>query len=146
MFEDWTSDRVAEVFTARLDTPEEYVPGQFYQRELPALMTVIGPALGRTKIIVIDGYVSLGSEGRPGLGMHLWHHLGGAVPVVGVAKTRFRGTPEECEVTRGASRSPLFVTAAGLGLEEAKGCIRRMAGEHRLPTLLKEVDRLSRSG
>ncbi|MEF2278057.1 endonuclease V [Deinococcus sp. YIM 134068] len=146
LFEDWTSDQAVEVLSATLDNLEEYVPGQFYLRELPALMTVIQPVLSKVQTIMIDGYVSLGAEGRPGLGMHLWHALGGAVPIIGVAKTRFHGTPEECEVFRGQSRNPLFVTSVGLPLEEAKAHIRDMAGPHRIPTLLKEVDRLSRSG
>ncbi|WP_245872852.1 hypothetical protein [Deinococcus planocerae] len=88
----------------------------------------------------------MGSEQRPGLGWHLWEALAGRVPVIGVAKSRFHGTPGETEVFRGTSRSPLFVTSVGLPLEEAKGDIRGMAGAHRIPTLLKEVDRLSRSG
>lgn len=146
LFEDWTSDRASEVLTAPVAAPEEYVPGEFYRRELPALLTVIAPVLERVRGIVVDGYVSLGAEARPGLGMHLWHALGGEVPIVGVAKTRFHGTLRECEVIRGQSGRPLFVTAVGLPLEEAKEHVRNMAGKHRLPTLLGEVDRLSRSG
>ncbi|PKN30756.1 MAG: endonuclease V, partial [Deltaproteobacteria bacterium HGW-Deltaproteobacteria-21] len=49
------------------------------------------------------------------------------------------------EVFRGRSKSPLYVTAAGMDPSEAAGHIRSMHGGHRIPTLLKQVDRLSRS-
>ena len=78
--------------------------------------------------------------------MHLWRQLDGAVPVVGVAKTRFVDTPAEAELIRGTSARPLFVTAAGLSQDEAKRCIARMHGAHRIPTLLKQVDALCRAG
>jgi hypothetical protein len=38
----------------------------------------------------------------------------------------------------------LHVTAAGVQVGEAAGRIRSMAGPHRVPTLLKKVDRLAR--
>ncbi|BDP40479.1 endonuclease V [Deinococcus aetherius] len=146
LFGDWADEHPERVLTAHLGLPEEYLPGEFYRRELPALLKIIEPALPETSVIVIDGYVWLGSEQRPGLGLHLWEVLEERVAVIGVAKSRFHGTPEEAEVLRGTSRSPLFVTSVGLPLEEAKGCVLGMAGEHRIPTLLRYVDRLSRSG
>jgi deoxyribonuclease V len=40
-------------------------------------------------------------------------------------------------------RSPLYVTAAGAGAEEAAGLVASMEGPYRVPSLLKRVDRLA---
>jgi deoxyribonuclease V len=47
-------------------------------------------------------------------------------------------------VFRSDSNRPLFVTAIGVDESEARGCIKKMHGDHRLPTILKAVDRLCR--
>ena len=47
-------------------------------------------------------------------------------------------------IYRGDSAKPLFVTAVGMTLEEAKAHIASMHGEHRIPTLLRRVDQLCR--
>jgi deoxyribonuclease V len=114
-----------------------YEPGRFYLRELPPLLAVLQ---GPLDLVVIDGYVWLGPE-RPGLGAHLHEALG--VPVLGVAKTAFQGAAA-VPVLRGESRRPLFVTAAGVDVNEAAAWVRGMHGAHRVPTLLKQVDRLCR--
>ena len=41
---------------------------------------------------------------------------------------------------------PLLVSAVGMPIEEAVAGVKRMHGPHRVPTLLKRVDRLSREG
>jgi len=78
--------------------------------------------------------------------MHLWLSLAKRIPVIGVAKSNFRGTPEEAKLYRGNSRRPLFISCMGLPLDEAQNYIARMHGEYRIPTLLKSADRLSRTG
>jgi len=83
---------------------------------------------------------------RAGLGRHLADALaarGVNALVVGVAKTRFAGA-EALEVCRGASASPLFVTAAGVASDVAANDVRRMHGDYRVPTLLRRVDTLAR--
>jgi deoxyribonuclease V len=48
-------------------------------------------------------------------------------------------------VVRGTeAKRPLYVTAAGVGVDQAAAWVRSMHGPHRLPTLLKRVDRLCR--
>jgi deoxyribonuclease V len=84
--------------------------------------------------------------GRPGLGAHLYQALGRRTAVVGVAKRRFHGAGDAVPILRGTSQVPLFVTAVGIDLAEAAEGVRRMHGAHRIPTLLKRVDRLSREG
>ncbi len=63
---------------------------------------------------------------------------------MGVAKMRFSRARVAREVTRGGSRSPLYVTAVGIDLRMAACHIREMHGQYRIPTLLKRVDHLCR--
>lgn len=129
-------DRIAVV-------PEPYKPGEFYRRELPVLLSLLSVLKPVPRILVIDGYVWLG-EGVPGLGAHLFEACGAEIPVIGVAKTRYRGDHWSAQVRRGASHRPLYVTAAGVELAEAAAWIRGMHGERRIPSLLRKADALSR--
>jgi deoxyribonuclease V len=141
VFSDWQDDRAAREYAVTCFDIETYVPGEFYRRELPCLLKVLTEVTESLDCILIDGYVWLGDE--PGLGMRLWDALGEKVPVVGVAKTPFRGA-RAVEVLRGQSKTPLFVTAVGLDANQAATNIARMAGSFRIPTLLKCADRLAR--
>lgn len=162
-FEAWESDKASfEVVSCSDEAPAEYVPGSFYERELPYVLTGLAglaqaaglaglgesaelPEAALARAVIIDGYVWLGA-GRPGLGAHLYEALGRRIAVVGVAKRRFHGAGDAVPVLRGTSQVPLFVTAVGIDLAEAAEGVRRMHGAHRIPTLLKRVDRLSRDG
>ena len=64
--------------------------------------------------------------------------------VIGVAKRRFAAAPEETKIYRGKSRTPLYVTSAGIPLAKAKACIAAMHGPYRIPTLLKRADQVAR--
>jgi deoxyribonuclease V len=141
-FNDWTDDRPASEHRALIANVAPYVPGSFFERELPCLLEVLSLIPNRLDAVVIDGYVTLGD--RPGLGMRLWQAIDQKSAVVGVAKTRFRSAPA-VEITRGGSRIPLFITCIGIELAHAAELVKNMHGEHRLPTLLKIVDRLARS-
>jgi deoxyribonuclease V len=120
-----------------------YQPGQFYLRELPPLRAVLDGLTGMT-LLVIDGYADLDPDGRPGLGARAREEFG--VPVIGVAKSPFRGATHAVPVLRGASARPLYVTAAGMARAEAAGLVRHMAGRHRLPDALRRADTLARRG
>jgi deoxyribonuclease V len=133
--------RVTRTRTAMVPSVAPYRPGDFYQRELPPLRAVI-PTGDDLALIVIDGYVDLDPDGRPGLGAHVYAEFG--VPVIGVAKTRFRTATHAAQVFRGQSARPLHVTAAGLPVAEAAGLVSEMAGQFRLPNALKLADRLAR--
>lgn len=125
--------------------PPDYEPGAFYKRELPLLLPVIAQLGDRIDVIVIDGYVWLSADDSRGLGGHLFERLGSRIPVIGVAKTRFRGDTWSVPVLRGTSMRPLFVTAAGIEPEAAAQCIRCMHGAHRIPSVLALVDRAARN-
>jgi deoxyribonuclease V len=118
-----------------------YRPGEFWRRELPPVRAVC-EGVERLALIVIDGYVDLSPAGRPGLGAHVHTELG--VPVIGVAKTFFRGAVHAAQVRRGRSARPLYVTAVGIDVQEAAGLVGRMAGPYRIPDALRQADRLAR--
>lgn len=140
LFRAWDAPGHAERAMRLLTPPAAYVPGQFALRELPPLLALLAE-LPRPSIVVVDGHAWL-EPGRPGLGARL--HEATGLPVVGVAKTPFAGSPHAERVLRGASRRPLYVTAAGLDPQEAARGVASMAGPHRLPDVLKRVDAVAR--
>jgi deoxyribonuclease V len=139
-FRGWETAVPEQQMVMSFDTVADYEPGRFYKRELPCLLGVLerGP---RPEIIVVDGYAWLG-DGVAGLGAHLHHAL--QIPVIGVAKTRFATATDAVALLRGTSHTPLYVSAAGVSVDDAAPWIAAMHGPHRLPTLLKQVDRLAR--
>ncbi len=145
----WESESLAAGYTRDIEAVEPYEPGNFYLRELPCLLAVLELLPSQPQAVIIDGYVWLAPGDRPGLGARLYEALERSAPVVGIAKTAFAGI-ESCTnvmpVLRGTSRRPLFVTAAGMSAEAAAEHVRRMAGPHRIPELVRLADRLSRSG
>jgi deoxyribonuclease V len=143
LFDAWTDEEPLRSIVRVLGRPAPYVPGQFYLRELPCLLAVVEPLRAELTTVVIDGYAWL-TPATPGLGARLFDALGRTTPVVGVAKTGFRGAASAVQVFRGTSDKPLFVTAAGLPFEIAAELVRSMHGPHRIPTLLRCVDRLAR--
>ncbi len=143
LFKGWEADRTMAEATVETAAVADYVPGEFYLRELPILLSVISQLPQVPNHIVIDGYVWLNEE-RPGLGGHLWAALDERPVVVGVAKNPFRGASPCAEVRRGNSTRPLFVTSAGIPLAEACHHVATMHGPHRIPTILRRVDALSR--
>lgn len=144
LFNDWADEAPAGEQCLTMPTPGEYEPGQFYKREMPCLLELLRqwPA-APPDILVIDGYVTLGQD-RPGLGHHLYHALGQKLPVIGVAKRNFQDNDTARSLLRGGSRRPLFITAIGMDAMEALECIQSMHGPHRMPTLLRRADQLSR--
>lgn len=144
LFRDWSDAEPASEAVTHLDRVEAYQPGQFFRRELPCLLAVLGSLAERPEVVVIDGYVWLGDEHDPGLGAHLYEAMGRQVPVIGVAKTKFLRAQSVQEIRRGGSAVPLYVTATGVELSWAADQIRAMHGPYRIPTLLKRVDHLCR--
>jgi len=120
-----------------------YRPGEFYLRELPPLRALLDDLSG-LGLLVVDGYADLDPGGRPGLGAHA--HAEFAIPVIGVAKSRFRTATHAVPVLRGTSVRPLFVTAAGMPGADAAELVRRMVGRYRLPDALRRADALARAG
>ena len=135
-------DRELVTWVSKVDS---YEPGHFYRRELPGMLELLNQTDLLPGYIVIDGYVYLGPDEKPGLGKHLYDALNARSAIIGVAKNRFKDTPAEAELIRGNSKRPLYITSVGVSQMEAKQLISSMCGEYRLPTLLKKVDQLCRS-
>ena len=144
IFPRWDSDEIERILLKDIREIAPYEPGNFYKRELPCILALLEDVEEELEAIVIDGFVSLGSNEKAGLGMHLYNAIDKSAPIVGVAKKSFVDTPKECEIYRGSSAKPLFVTAAGIRLDEAKSLIASMHGKHRIPTILKKADQLCR--
>ena len=129
--------------TALVPRVAPYRPGEFYLRELPPLRAVLADLDG-LGLLVVDGYADLDPGGRPGLGARAHAEFG--IPVIGVAKSRFRTATHAVPVLRGSSARPLFVTAAGMPAADAADLVRDMAGRYRLPDALRRTDTLARTG
>jgi deoxyribonuclease V len=143
-FKEWEDASPALALIRAIPDVMDYEPGAFYKRELPCLLAVIADLPSPPRLVVIDGHVWL-RPGEPGLGHHLYFALGEKIPVIGVAKSSFDASPHAVQVYRGKSQKCLYVTAIGIDPEEAGAAIRCMHGDYRMPTLLTEADRLSRS-
>ena len=142
LFSDYRDAEPLITYTQFLPVVANYIPGEFYRRELPCIITLFEQFNETPDEMIVDGYVMLGN--RPGLGQHLFEYFNSKIPVIGVAKTIFEGS-KGIKVFRGGSIQPLYVTAAGVDLCKVSENIRTMHGAHRIPTLLKQVDRLARA-
>lgn len=147
VFSNWGDSSPLETVSIRISPVAPYEPGSFYKRELPCVLKVLTAISEKRKEsiseIVVDGYVWLGQD-HPGLGYKLYEALNKTIPVIGVAKTHFKGS-DGVQVMRGQSQSPLYVTAEGTDVNEAANHIRHMHGLFRIPTLLKTVDQTCRT-
>lgn len=144
----WKDDKPAQILTADISKVAPYEPGHFYKRELPCIEALLEDVnMDDIEAIIVDGYVYASNTKAYGLGGHLWETIVRAKPVIGVAKTPFKNNEETCmEVQRGDSKKPLYVSAIGIDLAEAAVEVAGMHGEFRIPTILKELDRLTRAG
>lgn len=138
----WNDKEPKETVIAYIDNVEDYIPGEFYKRELPCLLKIIDKIdITQLEAIIIDGYVYIDNEKNYGLGGILWETLNKQIPIIGVAKTAFYKNKETViAVTRGESIKPLFVSAIGFDLNQAALNIKQMYGAYRIPDVLKQLD------
>jgi deoxyribonuclease V len=145
VFSSWQDGSPISEYSVKIENIEDYIPGQFFKRELPCLARLIDIVKEELTVIIVDGYVWLNNEDKPGLGAYLYEKYHRRVPVIGVAKRIFHSSGENCrQILRGKSLSPLYITSAGIDLDFASNQIRNMQGESRIPLLLKRVDSLCR--
>ena len=148
---------VAVLFNCEDETPqsivvdeitgiEDYVSGEFYKRELPCIQNILQKInLNDIEVVIIDGHIYVDDEGTFGLGGYTWESLDKKIPVIGVAKTSFfKNKNTVREVCRGESKKPLYVSSIGIDLDIASSLIKKMKGEYRIPTVLKELDRITK--
>lgn len=147
-FKNWHSDVADFEFSEIKSGISEYIPGEFYKRELPCILSLldkIKTEINGISCIIIDGFVFLDDNYKPGLGKHLFESLDGKIPVIGVAKTNFATVEKlKMELNRGESKTLLYISSVGMEMEDALNLIKNMHGNYRIPTLLKKVDTLTR--
>ena len=143
-FASWTTNIPSKICISHIESVSTYIPGQFYKRELPCILSLINEHNLSPKYIVIDGYVYLDGYSKPGLGKHLYDALHGKIKIIGVAKKPFSEISDEYEIFRGSSKKPLYITCAGEELSTAKANVRAMYGNHRIPYMLNKVDQVCR--
>ena len=143
VFSDWRDAVPAAEHTVSISQVAEYVPGEFYKRELPCILKVLKEVQSPLTTIVVDAYVWLDGAGRPGLGAYLYEALNRKTAIIGAAKTLFAPAAPQL-VSRHLGAKPLYVTAAGMEPKVAASSIRSMHGNFRITTLIKWEDTLSR--
>nr|WP_294780930.1 endonuclease V [uncultured Flavobacterium sp.] len=145
-FSEWNESKNFKVYTETIDNVSEYIPGEFYKRELPCILSLLNKIdLSVIRAIIVDGFVYLDDEKKYGLGGHLFEKLNKEIPIIGVAKTNFASIEKNKKsLFRGDSKKPLYITSIGIDLDEAFSLVEKMNGEYRMPTLLKELDRLTK--
>lgn len=98
VFEDWTSKLCTQSYTLNVQEIAEYESGQFYKRELPCILALFKQVKEPITMILIDGYVTLGEDQHKGLGQYLYEALDSKIPVIGVAKNSYKGTPSDYKI------------------------------------------------
>lgn len=142
VFKDWQDSCPIETKRIVLPSAKEYRPGEFYVRELPCILSILKSIDYVFDTIIIDGFVHL-KKGK-GLGTHLFESLPYPSSVIGVAKNPLKIADKYITIMRGKSKRPLFVSSIGCSLEYAAKSIVSMHGHHRIPTLLKLADTITR--
>jgi deoxyribonuclease V len=145
-FENWTDAKPLKIFSAITENIADYASGAFYKRELPCILDLLKKVDAfEIEAIIVDGYVVLDDDGNYGLGGYLFEQLDNKTPVIGVAKTNFALIEKnKCSVLRGQSARPLYITSLGIDADIAAQQIQCMHGEFRMPSLLKQLDALTK--
>ncbi|MDE5492145.1 endonuclease V [Elizabethkingia meningoseptica] len=138
----WDSESPIDIKSVNISEVKEYIPGQFYKRELPCILKLLEQIDVKTlDIIIVDGHVYINNERELGLGGHLYESLRGTIPIIGVAKKSFYNTEEVTQpLYRGKSRNPLFISSIGISTAIAMKKVEQMKGKYRIPDILKILD------
>lgn len=142
----WEDENPKEIITVKIPEVEEYIPGQFYKRELPCILKLLQEIdLNKIDVIIVDSHIFVSNEKKIGLGGYLYKSLNGKIPIIGVAKKHFYDTDKvSFPLFRGSSKNPLYISSIGFNIDMAIKKIHEMKGNYRIPTILKELDRLTK--
>ena len=141
-FKNWSDENPSKIHEVFIKQVHEYIPGEFYKRELPCIIEVLKKSdTKKIEFIIVDGYVTLDDSGKLGLGGYLYKELGKKIPVIGVAKRYFANNKKNViEIKRGKSDNPIYITSKGIDVKKASEKIRKMKGNFRMPDLLRILD------
>ena len=143
LLKNYKEDKIISEYSSTITGIEDYKPGKFYKRELPPLLSVLNKVKENYELVIIDGYVWLGKD-KGGLGYHLYNSLDKKTAVIGVAKNPFTNNTEAKTLVRGKSKKPLYITSIEIDIKSALKIINEMAGEDRIPNMIKYADKLSK--
>ena len=143
---EWDDAEPREIITSYSNTIDEYIPGEFYRRELPCIEKLIKKInLNAIELIIIDGHVYVDNNFNYGLGGYVWESLNKTKPIIGVAKNSFYSNKETTiELFRGKSKKALFISSIGIENTVATHYILNMKGEFRIPSILKKLDQITK--
>ena len=145
IFESWESTEPVDILVSKLlNKPKPYQSGEFYKRELPCILYLLNKITHPLEYILIDANVFLDGTKKPGLGKHLFDALDQNTDIIGIAKNRYHLMPQKHAVIRGESIHPLYVTTTSNNLTSVKNNIALMAGDFRIPSMLKLADKISK--
>lgn len=164
LFENWGDLEPSLTVSSWLgeDSYGPYIPGEFYKRELPCIINLFQTNninLKEIDTIILDGLARLPGSSTEGLGIHLQNRIVELWPdldfydipaIMGVAKTKFGDVENDegtCTVLRGTAKTPLYVNTTWhlMSSTEAAEHLKEMHGDYRIPTLLKILDRATKS-
>lgn len=149
VFDTWADSSPVKVLESHVSNFGPYIPGEFYKRELPGVLSIVHQIdLLEFDTIIIDGYVSMVDKDfneLPGLGMKLSEkiEMHDKLTIIGVAKSLFgRSDITSIPVIRGEASTPIWVSSVGEfdNLSTSK-LIKSMAGKYKLPDILKLLDK-----
>ena len=146
-FSKWDDTEPLKIIKRITKPKYPYVPGEFYKRELPCIMDLLGGVdFDSLSTIIVDGFVRIEKDGEmvSGLGEHLYDEVKDwGISVIGVAKSKFDGCENwSIPIIRKAGSKPLYVQGIGRYTDEmAASLIKGMAGPNKLPILLQRLDR-----
>ena len=147
IFENWNDPQPKEIIEVWSSEFGPYIPGEFYKRELPCIMDLLGGVdFDSLSTIIVDGFVRIEKDGEmvSGLGEHLYDEVKDwGISVIGVAKSKFDGCENwSIPIIRKTGSKPLYVQGIGRYTDEmAASLIKGMAGPNKLPILLQRLDR-----
>ncbi|MFP9117924.1 endonuclease V [Flavobacterium sp. RNTU_13] len=145
---EWEDAAPRQTIIAFVDDVAEYIPGEFYKRELPCIKALLQKTgTDFLDAVIVDGHIYTDNNGSYGLGGKTFELLGKRIPVIGIAKTGFHTNKDTViEVHRGESKNPLYVSAIGIDTLFAADKIRNMQGPYRIPDILKTLDMVTKDG
>ena len=143
VFEIEPAEKILSAYCQIVESISDYIPGEFYKRELPCIIKAYKKIKEDIDLIIIDGFVMLGN-GKKGLGAYLFESLNKKIPVIGVAKTYFKDCEDYMTIYRGKSNKPLYISSIGIDLGYSAEFIKNLNGIYRIPDILKKVDQLTR--
>ncbi len=143
LFECGKEEKTIKKYTKIVYEVNPYIPGEFYKRELPCILSLLKDINETYDFILLDSYVYI-KENHKGLGAYLYEYLDKTIPIMGLAKNHFKDVENYRELERGKSKKKLYITSAGIDLDFSYNLIKNMEGQYRLPDIIKEVDKLSR--